>query len=150
MLFRSYQKIFRQAVRDGVIQYAGEQPDIHPFIKESHAIVHASYHEGMSNVLLESAATGRPVIATNIPGCRETYEEGLSGIGFRPRDTRDLVRALEEFINLSYEKKVEMGRYGRRKMEKEFDRQIIIKKYLEEISKVQGREGHYRWDYMKD
>lgn len=134
-----YQEVFRQAVRDGVIQCVGEQLDIHPFIKESHAIVHASYHEGMSNVLLESAATGRPVIATNIPGCRETYEEGLSGIGFRPRDTRDLVRALEEFINLSYEKKVEMGRCGRRKMEKEFDRQIIIKRYLEEISKVQCR-----------
>ena len=135
----AYQDIVGQAVREGVVEYIERQTDIHPFIKQSHAIVHASYHEGMSNVLLESAATGRPVIATTIPGCQETYEEGLSGIGFLPRNTKDLVRALEEFINLPYKKKAEMGKYGRNKMEREFDRQFIIKKYLEEISKVQGR-----------
>lgn len=135
----AYQDIVERAVRDEIIEYIQEQTDIHPFIKESHAIVHASYHEGMSNVLLESAATGRPVIATNIPGCQETYEEGVSGIGFLPRNTKDLVRALEEFINLPYEKKTEMGIAGRRKMEREFDRQIVIKRYLEEINKIKGR-----------
>lgn len=131
-----YEEKVKKYQSRGVIEYIGQQKDIHPFLAESHAIVHASYHEGMSNVLLESAATGRPVIASDIPGCREIYEEGISGIGFKPKDVEDLVRALIQFVNLSYDEKKEMGKAGRKKIEKEFDRRIVINAYQQEIDKI--------------
>nr|WP_288885798.1 glycosyltransferase family 4 protein [uncultured Blautia sp.] len=135
-----YQEKIQNAVKKGIIEYIGQQDDIHPFLKESHAVIHPSYHEGMSNVLLEAAATGRPVLASSVAGCRETFDDGISGIGFRPQDPADLIRMIEEFMNLSYDKKVEMGREGRRKMEREFDRQIVVEAYMKEIKKVTGTQ----------
>lgn len=124
------------AVKQGVVEYIGKQPGVHSFIKESHATLHASYHEGMSNVLLETASSGRPVIATNVPGCRETYDDGISGIAFEPKNVDDLVRAVKEFLSLPNEQKAQMGRAGRQKMEKEFNRNIIISKYLNIIENL--------------
>ena len=120
----------------GIINYLGVKSDVHPYIKDSNAIIHASYHEGMSNVLLESASAGRPVIATDVAGCIETYEPGITGIPFKSKDAEDLERAIREFINLPYEKKKAMGKLGREKMEKEFDRQIVVSKYLKVINQI--------------
>lgn len=128
-----YEAVIRAAEEEGILTYLGEQRDIHPRITESHAIIHPSYHEGMSNVLLEAAATGRPVLASNVTGCRETFEEGVTGIGFRPKDVSDLVRAIEDFLALSYEQKAMMGIQGRKKMEREFDREIVVEAYMEEL-----------------
>lgn len=130
-----------QAAAEGHVEYLGEQKNVHAFIKDSHATIHASYREGMSNVLLESAAAGRPVLASNIPGCRETFDEGVSGIGFEPKNVDDLVRAIEEFIALPYEKKAAMGRAGREKMEREFDRQIVVDTYMSTIH--EAKESNY-------
>lgn len=132
----AYQQKIKEAVDNGTVEYIGEQSDIHSFIKDSHATLHASYHEGMSNVLLETAASGRPIIATDVPGCKETYDNGISGIAFKPKDTGDLVRAVKDFLSLSYNQKEEMGKYGRIKMEKEFDRNIIVDKYMEIIKNI--------------
>jgi galacturonosyltransferase len=101
-----------------------------------HAVVLPSYHEGMANVLLEAAACARPVLASDVPGCRETFDEGFSGIGFEPRSVDSLEHAIETFIALPYEKKVAMGLAGRKKVELEFDRQIIVDAYMHEIHKV--------------
>lgn len=131
-----YRSVIEAAVAAGTVEYIEQQKDIHSFIMESHAIVHPSYHEGMSNVLLEASATGRPVLASDIPGCRETFDEGVSGFGFTARNSESLVRAIEKFINLPYEKKVKMGQAGRTKMEREFDRSFVVKKYMEEIEKL--------------
>lgn len=131
-----YQEKIEEAVAQGIVEYVGPQSDVHQFMKESHATLHASYHEGMSNVLLESAASGRPIIATDIPGCRETYDNGISGIAFRPKDTADLVRAIKAFLALPYQEKEKMGRAGRLKMEKEFNRQIIVKRYMELVKTI--------------
>lgn len=122
-----------EAVKRGDVEYVENQHDVRPFYIESHAIIHPSYHEGMSNVLLEAAATGRPVLASNIPGCREAFDEGVSGMGFEPRNVDDLVRAIEQFIALPYEKKAAMGKAGREKMEREFDRRIVVDAYMKEI-----------------
>jgi len=122
-----------QAEEKGIIKYLGVQREVHEVIKDCHAVVHASYHEGMSNVLLEAAACGRPVIATDVPGCRETYDDGISGISCRARDGESLLHALRRFIELPFEKKREMGTAGRKKMEIEFDREIVIKKYMDEL-----------------
>lgn len=126
---------FDSAVADGYIEYLSSKPNIHDYIKESHATLHASYHEGMSNVLLETAACGRPIIATDVPGCRETYDEGVSGISFKPRDVKGMVDAIEKFLSLSNGEKAQMGAAGRKKMEKEFNRDIIVDKYLSTIKK---------------
>lgn len=131
-----YQTKIESAVKAGIVEFIEQQRDIHPFIKESHAIIHPSHHEGLSNVLLESAATGRPVIASSIPGCKETFEEGVTGFGFESKNDKDLADTVIKFIELPYEKKVQMGKAGRKKMENEFDRNIVVQEYMKTISKI--------------
>lgn len=135
-----YQEKIEAATRSGDIEYLGQQSDIHNWLKDAHAIIHASYHEGMSNVLLEAAACARPIIATNVPGCREIYEDGVSGIACMARDEEDLVRAIREFIALPYAEKEAMGIAGRRKVEQEFDRTIVINHYVNEVEKIRVKE----------
>ncbi len=132
-----YEKTIGQAANSGIIEYVEQQRDVHPWIAASHAIVMPSHHEGMSNVLLEAASAGRPVIASNIPGCKETFDDGISGIGFTVQDSEDLARAIEKFIGLSHEQKESMGKAGRKKMETEFSREIVVGKYLYEIRYVE-------------
>lgn len=132
----NYKERLSELENQGVIIYHGQQDDIHSFIKRAHAIIHPSYHEGMSNVLLEAASSGRPVIASNISGCRETFNEGISGYGFEPRNIVALVDAIEKFVKLPYVDKKQMGMAGRARMEDEFDRQIVIDSYMEEINKI--------------
>ena len=95
-----------------------------------------SYHEGMSNVILEAAATGRPVIASDIPGCQEGFDDGVTGLGVQARDKESLFNALKKFIEIPYEEKKNMGANARRKMEKEFDRNLVVNAYMEEIESV--------------
>lgn len=120
----------------GIVKYHGQVDDVHAFIKRSHATILPSYHEGMANALLESASAGRPVLASRVPGCIETFDEGVSGLGFEPQNVTSLVDAIVRFIKLPYEQKRNMGLAGRKKMEKEFDRNIVVDAYLEEISRV--------------
>lgn len=130
-----WKPIIDEAVKNGIVEYPGNQTDVHSFIKNSHATLMASYHEGMSNVLLETAATGRPVIASNIPGCREIFDEGITGIGFKPKNTKDLIRAIEQFLSLPRETCAKMGKAAREKVEKSFDRNIVVNEYLKHIEK---------------
>jgi galacturonosyltransferase len=125
----------------GVIKYHGQQEDVHSFIKIVNATILPSYHEGTANVLLESAASGRPVLASAVTGCIETFDEGLSGLGFDVKDVISLTDTITKFINLSYAEKKSMGIAGRRKMEKLFDRRIVINAYIEEINNILNNKG---------
>jgi len=120
----------------GLLSYHGAQENVHDFIKNAHALINPSHHEGMSNVLLEAAATGRPVLASNIPGCMEVFEEGKSGFGFHVKDTLDLIKVIDKFIHLPYTKKREMSYLSRNKVMREFDRQVIVNTYCDEIQKL--------------
>jgi len=131
-----YESQLRILEKQGLLIYQGKQNDVRPYIRQAHAIVLPSYHEGMSNVLLEAAATGRPILASNIPGCRETFDDNISGIGFDSKDTDSLIEAIEKFINLTHEEKAKMGYFGRQKIEQQFDRNIVVSKYINEIEKV--------------
>lgn len=133
-----YEDRLRNLTKEGAVEYHGWHKDVISFLASAHAVVSPSYHEGMSNVLLESASTGRPVIASNIPGCRETFEDGISGLAFEPRNVEDLTDKLIKFIEMPYEKKKAMGIAGRRKVEKEFDRKIVIDAYMEEINQIKS------------
>jgi galacturonosyltransferase len=132
----SYRNLIESYVATETGQYLGVSSDVHTLLCEYHAVVLPSYHEGMSNVLLEAAATGRPVLASNVPGCRETFDEGISGFGFEPRSVDSLVKAIERFIALPHEQKAAMGLAGRKKMEREFDRQIVVDAYIREIENI--------------
>lgn len=100
----------------------------------SSCTVHPTYYpEGLFNVLMESAATGRPIITTNRPGCREVIEDGINGYLVKEKDSADLIYKIEKFLSLSWKQRRDMGLAGRRKVEKEFDRQLAIQAYLREI-----------------
>jgi len=114
------------------------QEEVHELISKCHCLIHPSYHEGMANVLLESAATGRPCMASNIPGCKEAIDDGITGFLFDVRNSESLIEAIQKFMNLTYESKSQMGVLGRKKIETEFDRQIVVNAYLKEIKKVLG------------
>lgn len=121
---------------EGFLYFHGPQSDVKSFYKNADAVVVASYHEGMSNVLLEAAATGRPVLATNIPGCREGVEDHMTGLLFTPRDSRALESTIEYFLSLQVSQREHMGQAARRKMEQEFDRTKVVESYMEEITRI--------------
>ncbi|THE09166.1 glycosyltransferase family 1 protein [Bacillus timonensis] len=138
----NYNKKLDELERLDLIKYHGRQDDVHSFIKKSHATILPSYHEGLANVLLESASSGRPVLASRVPGCIETYEDGLTGFGFEAMNVDSLVNAIIKFVNLPYYEKREMGMAGRRKMENDFDRNIVINAYLQEINLIINKENY--------
>ena len=120
--------------RKGIVHYEGSQKDVRPFIGKSHAIIHPStYGEGMSNVLLENASSGRPLITTDNPGCRETVRNGKSGMIYHGGDTDALLSCIRKFLAMKNEDRCKMGCEGRRHMEENFSRKIVIDAYLEEI-----------------
>lgn len=132
-----YLDYLNSAQKQGIINYYCKQFDIQPFIRQSNCTVFPSYYaEGMANVLLESAACARPIITTALPGCGETVDDNVSGYIVKERDSVDLASKLEKFILLSDNKKKMMGIMGRKKMEKEFDREIVIDAYVSEISTI--------------
>ncbi|MBS8265632.1 glycosyltransferase family 1 protein [Mesobacillus boroniphilus] len=138
----NYQEKIDKLERLDIIKYHGQQDEAHSFISSSHAIILPSYHEGLANVLLESSSSGRPVLASEVPGCVETFDDGLTGFGFQAKSVEGLVEAIIKFINLPYDQKREMGIAGRIKMKNEFDRNIVINAYLEEINKVMDKENN--------
>lgn len=129
-----YKETLEELEKQGVIRQLGFHTEVHPYFAGASAIVIASFHEGMSNTLIEGAATGRPVIASRISGCREAFEEGVTGFGFTPGNAEELIAAMERFLALSQEERAEMGRRGREKMEREFDRRLVTVAYMEEVS----------------
>lgn len=132
----NYQEKLNQLEADGIIRHLGSTSDVRPFIGAVECTIMPSYHEGMSNVNLESAANGRPVITTNVPGCRETVDNCISGYLVEPRSAKSLTEAVERFILLPYSQKILMGQEGRKKVEREFDRQIVVEAYLKAIENV--------------
>ena len=122
--------------KQGMVIRHGFHTNVEDYLKDASAIVLPTYHEGMSNVVLEASATARPVLASDIPGCREGYDEGITGFGYPARDKEALLAALRKFMALSYEEKKQMGLNARTKMEREFDRQQVVNAYIEEIKSL--------------
>lgn len=122
-------------------EYLGQQNDVMPHIENASCIILPSYHEGMSNSLLEAAAIGRPLLATNIPGCKEIIDDGVNGFLFEPKNIESLVDTIIKFSNLPYEARKIMGTNSRIKVENEFDRNIVVKNYLDTIKEITGEEN---------
>lgn len=138
----NYAERIRQLQADNIVIYHGRKLDVRPYIKRSHCTVHPSFYpEGMSNVLLESCAAGRPVITTDRPGCGEIVDDGVNGFIVKQRDANDLIGKIEHFLALPYEQKRQMGLEARKKVEVEFDRQIVVKAYLEAITVLYSQKA---------
>lgn len=139
----SYLEILNEYQNNGIIVYHGRQDDVREFHQISHCTIHPTYYpEGMSNVLLESAACGRPIITTNRSGCREIVDDGLNGYLVEQKNYKELIKKIEKFITLSYKEKEQMGLYSRSKVEREFDRKIVINAYLEEMRSINEDTSH--------
>ena len=130
-----YEDALAKYEKSGVIQYHGMVQDTRSFLERAHCTVHPSYYpEGISNVLLESAACGRPVITTNRSGCRETVDDGVTGFVFEQKDTCALNECVRKFMRMGNDERKAMGIAGREKMEREFDREIVIGEYMKEFN----------------
>ncbi len=131
-----YKKLLDEYEENSVITYLGKRDDIPHVMANSSCIVLPSYGEGRGTVLQEGAAIGRPLITCNIYGCKDNVDDGYNGFLCEVADTNSLVEAMEKFIELPQEEKVLMGKRSREKAEKEFDRNIVVESYLDEINKI--------------
>jgi len=123
--------------KEGIIRYLGYQSNIKPFIEDIHCLIQPSQGgEGISNVLLEAGAMGRILLASNIPGCKETIENGKNGYTFEVKNYKSLVEMIKKIIIKDENELTMFNMHSRKKIEEEFDRTIVINKYLNEIKKI--------------
>lgn len=132
-----YEKELADLQKQGIVYYRGSQKDVKPWVKRAHAIVHPStYGEGMSNVLLENASSGRFLITTDNPGCKETVINGKSGYIYHGGNVDELVESITNFLNLENDTRKSMGIEGRKHVESNFSREIVVDAYKEKINKI--------------
>ncbi len=121
---------------EGVIEYLGSAADVRPSIARSAAVVLPSYREGLPRTLLEAAAMGRPLIATDVPGCREVAREGVTGFLCKEKDPSSLAAAMRRLASTAYEERVAMGARARAMAEGEFDETIVLRAYLDAVERL--------------
>lgn len=122
----NYQEQITQLAKENILMFHGFCSDPRPYYGSSHCVVLPSYHEGMSNVLLEGAASGRALITSDIPGCREAVRDGENGYLVPPKDADALYCAMKRFVDLPMEQRIQMGANSRSLMELEFDKKHVV------------------------
>ena len=125
-----YEAVIRCCEESGWLRYHGYVKDVRPYIEKAHCFVLPSYHEGMANTNLECAAMGRPLITSDIPGCREAVLPGESGILCQSKDAESLYQAMKAFLKLPYQQRVDMGIRGRIHMEAVFDKKKVVEETM--------------------
>ncbi len=134
---QDYEERLQKLQEKGIIIYHGLVKNIAEIHAISQCTIHPTYYpEGLSNVLLESAACGRPIITTDRAGCREVIEDGVNGFIVKQQDSQDLVVKIEQFLKLSIDVRRKMGLAGRKKVERQFNRIIVVEKYKKECSQI--------------
>lgn len=131
----NYSNKIKKYEEEGWLHYQGYQDDVRPFVEKCHCFVLPSWHEGMANTNLECAASGRPVITSNIHGCLEAVIDEKTGYLAEKKSADDLYKIMKKFIQLSYKERKEMGLAGRRHMEAVFDKRIVVKDTINELLK---------------
>ena len=131
-----------QLVAEGIAVYHGFQSDPLPYYAAADCVVLPSYHEGMSNVLLEAAATGRPVITSDIPGCREAVEDGKTGLLCKAGDSESLYTQMVRMAETSSAERQAMGQAAHEKMLREFDKRLVVEKTMASLFKGRHRTCH--------
>lgn len=134
---QDYENLLSELHEEGVIVYHGLVKDMRSMYEMASCVVLPSYYpEGQSNVLLEGAASCRVLITTNHPGCREAVDDGLTGYLVNKADADNLYVKILKIYEMTKEQREAMGQAGRKKIEKEFDRQIVINAYKERIQRL--------------
>lgn len=128
-----YKEQVEKLEKDGIAVYHGFQEEPRPFYKAADCIVLLSYHEGLSNVLLEAAATGRGIITSNISGCKETVDDGKSGYLCQVKDAKSAYEQMKCFMELSQDERKKMGLAGRILVEERFEKEMVVNKTVSEI-----------------
>lgn len=113
----------------GIINYLGFHKDVRKYIHDADCIILPSYHEGMSRVLMEALALSKPIITSNISGCKETVKEGINGFLCEPRNTESLIYAVKRFLVLSDIERKEMGKQSFIYAKERFDVRDVIRVY---------------------
>ena len=124
--------------RDGVVELLGTVDDVRPAIAAADCVVLPSYREGLPRVILEAAAMSRPVIATDVPGCRQAVENGITGLLCEARSAEAVADAMIAILDMPAEQRAEMGREGRRKAEREFSQDRVAAAYAEALAEALG------------
>ncbi|VTS27319.1 glycosyl transferase [Streptococcus pseudoporcinus] len=139
---QAYEKKLEFLEENGIVKFHGMIKDVAGALENSSCLIHPSYYpEGLSNVLLEASAIGRPIITTDRPGCREVIDDGINGYLIEQKNSEDLISKIEKFLKLSPEQKQDLGHNARLKVEREFDRQIIVEQYIKDIERVINQEN---------
>lgn len=133
--------VMQQWTEEGVVEYLGDSDDVRPHIAQADCLVLPSYREGTPRTLLEGAAMARPLVATDVPGCRQVVTHGENGLLCAPRDAGDLAGRLMEIVQKSPAERQAMGEASRRKAEREFDERIVVDRYLETLEGLLARPG---------
>lgn len=123
--------------REQYITYLGECEDVRVHIASSECVVLPSYREGTSKVLLEAASMGKPIIASNVPGCNNVVKNGVNGFLCEPRNHCDLATKMKNMISLSNSEREWFGAQGRKLIVECFDERIVIQKYVKTIQSIQ-------------
>jgi glycosyltransferase involved in cell wall biosynthesis len=127
-----------QWVGEGLVEYLGATDDVRPFLRAADCVVLPSYREGTPRSLLEAAAMGKPLIATDVPGCREVVDHAVNGFLCKVRDPDDLASKMIEFAMMEDASRARMGAQSRGKVERQFSETIVIEKYMQQIKKLGG------------
>lgn len=128
-----YESKIKDLEQKGCLHYYGYQNDVRPFIKQCHCFVLPSYHEGMANTLLECAAMGRPLITSNIHGCKEAVIDGKNGYLVEVKNQKDLYEKLSLFININFESKKNMCVESRKHIVENFDKYKVVNATISNI-----------------
>lgn len=124
---------------EGLVRYLGATDDVRPVMSEADCIVLPSYREGVPRTLLEAAALARPIVATDVAGCRDIVDHQVNGLLCRAKDAHDLAARMLQMLRFSPERRAEMGMAGRLKVREQFDERIVIRKYLDMIASIAER-----------
>ena len=119
-----------------LIKYHGKAEDIRPFLEKADVLVLPSYREGLPRVILEGMSMAKPIIVTDVPGCRETVVDGENGYLVPVKNSNALADAMVKMIENGQDQRKEMGQKGRELAVDKFDEKIIIQKYTELISSL--------------
>lgn len=125
-------------IRTNTVEYLGTTDDVRQFIEKADCIVLPSYREGTPRTLLEAASSSKPIVATDVPGCHHVVIDNYNGLLCKLKNSEDLALKMEQMLSLDDQTIKKFGENGRKKIEFEFDENLVISKYLQEISTLKA------------
>ena len=138
-------------IDEGLIEYLGHSDSVQDEIDKVDCVVLPSYREGLSRVLLEASSMSKPIITTDVTGCRDIVDNGVNGYLVEVKNSVELAKAMKKMLNLSNIELIYMGRNGRKKVIENFSEEIVVNKYLSLIKSIAlENDKMIKYSYLKD